>query len=106
MKTSFILIIFAACSLFAQTAVRDLSTLKWNNATPKATIITQTDKTFQFEIVGDHTWDSDYDAVTKELPPNTVFTFSADVTATRTTVAYLQVKLYKDGKELQRLQSK
>ena len=106
MRTSFLIILFSAISLIAQTAVRDLSSLKWQNATPKATKITQTDKTFQFEVVGDHVWDSDYNAVTKELPKNTVFTFSADITATRTTVAYLQVKLYKDGKELQRLQSK
>ena len=105
MKTSFILIILLSCSLFAQTAVRDLSSLKWNNGTPKATTITQTDKSFQCEIVGDHTWDTDYNAVTKELPQHTVFTFSADITASRTTVAYLQVKLYKDGKELQRISS-
>ena len=77
MRTSFLIILFSAISLIAQTAVRDLSSLKWRNGTPKATNITQTDKTFQFEIVGDHTWDTDYNAVTKELPKNTVFTFSA-----------------------------
>ena len=105
MRTSFLIILFSAISLFAQTAIRDLSSLQWRNGTPKATNITQTGNTFQFEIVGDHTWDTDYNAVTKELPQHTVFTFSADVTVPRTTTAYLQVKLYKNGKELQRLSS-
>ena len=105
MKLSALLVFIMAFSVAAQTAVRDLSSLKWNNGTPKATTITQTDKSFQCEIVGDHTWDTDYNAVTKELPQHTVFTFSADITASRTTVAYLQVKLYKNGKELQRISS-
>ena len=106
MRISFLIVLFSAISLIAQTAVQDLSTLKWINGTPKATNVTQAGKTFQFEIKGDHTWDTDYSASTKELPQNTVFTFSADVTSTRTTTVYLQVKLYKGGKELQRLQSK
>ncbi|MBR6073696.1 MAG: hypothetical protein IKP87_00205, partial [Victivallales bacterium] len=106
MRTSFLIVLFSAISLIAQTAVQDLSVLKWTNGTPKATNVVQTGKTFQFEIKGDHTWDSDYSAFTKELPQNTVFTFSADVVSSRTTTVYLQVKLYKGGKELQRLQSK
>ena len=72
MRTSFLIVLFSAISLIAQTAVQDLSTLQWNNGTPKATNVVQTGKTFQFEIKGDHTWDTDYSAFTKELPQNTV----------------------------------
>lgn len=78
----------------------------WSNATNAAVSHAPLASGVLVEVIGDHVWDSDVDTLLPDFEKNTIYTFFADVSSTRFGAAYIQVKLYKQGKEIERLNSK
>ena len=58
------------------------------------------------EVVAEHRWDSSLERLVTGLAPAQEYSFLAQVETSRGGLVYLQVKRYKDGKEISRKSSK
>jgi hypothetical protein len=65
-----------------------------------------TSDAIELEVVGEHRWDSSLERIVTGLDPAVEYSFLAHVEASRSGLVYLQVKRYKDGKEISRKSSK
>lgn len=65
-----------------------------------------TSEAINLEVVGEHRWDSSLERIVTGLDPTVEYSFLAHVETSRGGLVYLQVKRYKDGKEISRKSSK
>ncbi|MDD4537588.1 MAG: right-handed parallel beta-helix repeat-containing protein [Lentisphaeria bacterium] len=77
----------------------------WSNHDGSLTFQATSDA-ITLEVVGEHRWDSSLERLVTGLDPAVEYSFLAQVETSRSGLVYLQVKRYKDGKEISRKSSK
>ena len=78
--------------------------LKWKNQSRNDLIVSEKGSTVQIEIKKRGKFDGSAAAELRQVPRGPTV-FCGTVRSSRTGIAYLQVKLYRDGKELNRFSS-
>ncbi len=89
--------------LFLLAGTASATPLTWN----RASLCTggEQDNILQFQLAQAGTIDGIFGCATNRLEPGKEYEFGAEITAPRSRMVYLQVKLFRDGKELRRIQS-
>ena len=90
--------------LSAAAATDSTLKLKWQNQSRNDLIVTTSNDTVQLEVKKQGKFDGAAAAVLPDVPQKTMV-FSGKVKSGKTGIAYLQVKLYHNGKELNRFSS-